>query len=133
LTSQRYCHVYDEVSTNIGYPSAMMTSAKSIDRGDRFPAAVIEQAAWISVRFPPSLRIYGGVSSGIGRSGPSIPPETCKTNQRGLYDYRVYLEGHEELEVDTIDEHLRALARMSLHFRHRPFEKIHDPRLSVGR
>jgi hypothetical protein len=28
------------------------------------------------------------------------------------------------LEVDTIDEHLRALARMSLHFGHRPFEKI---------
>jgi hypothetical protein len=66
----------------------------------------------------------GGVSSGTGRSAPSIPPETSKTNQRWLYDYRVFLEGHEELEVDTIDEHLRALARMSFHFGHRPFEKI---------
>ncbi|MCX7326504.1 MAG: hypothetical protein NTZ14_19265, partial [Hyphomicrobiales bacterium] len=27
----------DEVSTNIGYSSAIITSAKSIDRGDRFP------------------------------------------------------------------------------------------------
>ena len=66
----------------------------------------------------------GGVSSGISRSAPSILPETSKTNQRLLYEYRVFLEGHQVLEVDTIDEHLRALARMSVHFRQRPFEKI---------
>jgi hypothetical protein len=34
----------DDVSTSIGSSSAMMTSATSIDRGDRFPADVIEQA-----------------------------------------------------------------------------------------
>jgi hypothetical protein len=66
----------------------------------------------------------GGVSSGTGRSAPSIPPETSKTNLRWLYSYRVYLEGHEVLEVSSIEEHLRALARMSFHFGHRPFEKI---------
>jgi len=37
---RRYCQV-DEASTNIGSSSAMMTSATSIDRGDRFPAAII--------------------------------------------------------------------------------------------
>ncbi len=62
----------------------------------------------------------------MGRSAPSIPPETSKTNQRWLYDYRVFLEGHEVLEVSSIDEHLRAHARMSVHFRHRPFEVIAD-------
>jgi putative transposase len=45
------------VSTNIGYPSAMMTSATSIDRGDRFPAEVIQQAVWLYFRFPLSLRM----------------------------------------------------------------------------
>jgi hypothetical protein len=45
------------VSTNIGYPSAMMTTSKSIDRGDRFPADVIEQAVCLSVRFLLSLRM----------------------------------------------------------------------------
>jgi hypothetical protein len=45
------------VSTNIGYLSAMMTTSKSIDRGYRFPAEVIEQAVWHSIRFPPSLRM----------------------------------------------------------------------------
>jgi hypothetical protein len=29
------------VSTNKGYPSAMMTASTSIDRGDRFPAEII--------------------------------------------------------------------------------------------
>jgi hypothetical protein len=66
----------------------------------------------------------GGVSSGFGRSAPPNLPETCKSNQRWLYSHRVYLEGHEVLEVGTINEHLRALARLSLHFAHRPFEKI---------
>jgi hypothetical protein len=38
------------VSTNIGHLSAMMTTSKSIDRGDRFPADVIEQAVWLYFR-----------------------------------------------------------------------------------
>jgi putative transposase len=45
------------VSTNIGYSGAMMTTAKSIDRGYRFPAEVIQQALWLSIRFPLSLRM----------------------------------------------------------------------------
>jgi len=35
----------------------MMTTAKSIDRGDRFPAEVIQQAVWLYFRFPLSLRM----------------------------------------------------------------------------
>jgi hypothetical protein len=53
---ERSCQVA-EVSTNIGYPSAMMTTSKSIDRGDRFPADVIEQAVWLYFHFPLSLRM----------------------------------------------------------------------------
>jgi len=34
-----------------------MTTSKSIDRGDRFPAEVIEQAVWLYFRFPLSLRM----------------------------------------------------------------------------
>ena len=55
MTSQRYCQG-GEVSTNMGSSSAMITSAKSIDRGDRFPAEIIEQAVWLYGRFPFSLR-----------------------------------------------------------------------------
>jgi transposase-like protein len=51
-----FCQVA-EVSTNIGYPSEMMKTSKSIDRGDRFPADVIEQAVWLSIRCPLSLRM----------------------------------------------------------------------------
>ena len=46
------CCQVDDVSTNIGSSSAMMTTSKSIDRGYRFPADVIEQAVWLSIRFP---------------------------------------------------------------------------------
>ena len=35
----------------------MITSAESIDRGDRFPADVIQQAVWLSIRLPLSLRM----------------------------------------------------------------------------
>jgi len=34
-----------------------MTTSKSIDRGYRFPAEVIQQAVWLSIRFPLSLRM----------------------------------------------------------------------------
>lgn len=57
--------------------------------------------------------INGGVSGGIVRSGSSIPPEAHKSNLRWLYKYRVYLESSSERKVDTINEHLRALSRMS--------------------
>ncbi len=52
-----WCCQVDEVSTNIRSSSAMMTTSKSIDRGYRFPADVIEQAVWLSIRFPLSLRM----------------------------------------------------------------------------
>jgi putative transposase len=45
------------VSTNIGSSSAMMTTSKSVYRGYRFPADVIQQAVWLSIRFPLSLRM----------------------------------------------------------------------------
>jgi putative transposase len=41
----------------MGSSSAMMTTAKSIDRGYRFPAEVIEHAVWLYFRFPLSLRM----------------------------------------------------------------------------
>ena len=34
-----------------------MTKSKSIDRGDRVPADVIEQDVWLSIRFPLSRRM----------------------------------------------------------------------------
>jgi putative transposase len=45
------------VSTNIGYLGAMVTTSKSIYRGYRFPAEVIQQAVWLYFRFPLSLRM----------------------------------------------------------------------------
>jgi transposase-like protein len=35
----------------------MIMSSKSICRGDRFPADVIEHAVWLNVRCPLSLRM----------------------------------------------------------------------------
>jgi site-specific recombinase XerC len=72
----------------------------------------------------PSDVMDGGISGGIGRSGASIPPETHKSNLRWLYSYRIYLEHSRERKDDTIDEHLRALNRMSDFFGHKPFEKV---------
>ena len=45
------------MSTNIGYLSAMMTTSKSIDRGDRFLAEITQQAVWLCFRFPLGLRM----------------------------------------------------------------------------
>jgi hypothetical protein len=60
----------DDASTSIGSSSAMMTSATSIDRGDRFLATsladVIEQAVWLSIRFPLSLRMVEDVLAARG-------------------------------------------------------------------
>jgi putative transposase len=50
-------HQVDEVSTNIGSLGAMVTTSKSVDRGDRYLAEVIEQAVWLSVRVSLSLRM----------------------------------------------------------------------------
>jgi putative transposase len=50
----------------MGSSSAMMTTAKSIDRGYRFPAEVIEQAVWLSIRFPLSLRMVEDVLAARG-------------------------------------------------------------------
>jgi hypothetical protein len=55
-----YCQVA-EVSTNIGYLSAMMTTSKSLYRGYRFPAEVIQQAVWLYCVFHVMV---GTVSSG---------------------------------------------------------------------
>lgn len=68
--------------------------------------------------------IAGPTSGRTAKSNPSIPPETCNSNQRWLFYYRRYLEEHEEWEADTVDEHLRSLARISAIFGHRPFEAI---------
>jgi site-specific recombinase XerC len=47
---------------------------------------------------------------------------------RWLYEYRVFLDKHQEWEVRTVDEHLRAVGRMSALLDNRPFEAItiHD-------
>jgi len=65
-----------------------------------------------------------GVSRGICRNGASISPETNNSNLRWLYDYRVFLESNQEFDPRTIDEHLRALARMSAFLGHKPYQQI---------
>ena len=54
------------MSTNIGYPGAMITSGRSIYRGYRLPAEVIEHAVWLYLRFPLSLRIIEGLLASRG-------------------------------------------------------------------
>ena len=44
----------------------MMTTSKSIDRGDRFPAEIIQQAVWLCVRCPPSLRMVENLLAARG-------------------------------------------------------------------
>jgi site-specific recombinase XerC len=68
--------------------------------------------------------IVGGVSGRIAENGTSVPPESCKSNQRWLNEYRVYLEGYRELQPDTVDEHLRSISRMSAFFKHSPYEAV---------
>jgi integrase len=65
-----------------------------------------------------------GVSGETWRNGASIPPETHNGNLRWLYDYRVFLESNREFDPRTVDEHLRAIARMSAFLGHKPFERI---------
>lgn len=68
--------------------------------------------------------ICDGVSRAIGRSGAPVPTETSSFNLRVLQRYTVYLENHQNLDVRTVDEHLRSLARMSGFFEHKDFEKV---------
>ena len=68
--------------------------------------------------------MIGDVSGGIGGNGASIPSETCKSNQRRIYEYRVYLEGHKDWQPCTVDEHLRSVSRMSAFFKHQPYEAV---------
>jgi putative transposase len=69
------CCQVDEVSTNIGYLNAMMTTSKSIYRGYRFPAEVIDQAVWLYFRFPLSLRMVEDLlaARGIIVSHETVP------------------------------------------------------------
>lgn len=66
----------------------------------------------------------GGISGETWRNGASIPPETHNGNLRWLYDYRVFLGSNRELDPRTVDEHLRALARMTAFLGHKRFEQI---------
>lgn len=68
--------------------------------------------------------IEGGVLRGNGRNGAPIPPETDSSNLRWLYGYRIFLENHQEWDVRTVDEHLRAVGRMSAFLSHTPFERV---------
>jgi putative transposase len=65
----------------------MITSAISIDRGDRFPADVIEQAVCLSVRFPLSLRMVEDLlaARGIIVSHESV---RCRAETFGRIDAR---------------------------------------------
>ncbi|MBV2145054.1 tyrosine-type recombinase/integrase [Falsochrobactrum sp. TDYN1] len=71
-----------------------------------------------------SAVLYDGVPGSIGRSGSPVPPETNSFNLRWFYHYTVYLESHQNLDVRTVDEHLRSLARLSAFLNHKPFGKI---------
>jgi hypothetical protein len=80
-----YCQV-DDVSTNIGYLSAMMTTSKSIDRGDRFPADVIQRAVWLYFRFPLSLRMVEDLLAArgiIASTRASTTGQRIRTCRRG--------------------------------------------------
>jgi hypothetical protein len=66
----------------------------------------------------------GSACGRIAENGPLIPAETCKSNQRRLFEYRVYLEDNREWKIQIVDEHLRSLSRTSAFFGHRPFEAI---------
>jgi site-specific recombinase XerC len=89
-------------------------------------ATELSQIFGASVNIPgdSSDVIEGRASVGSKRNGLPIPPETSSSNQRWLYGYRIFLENHEEFDVTTVDDHLRAISRMSAHLNHKPFEVI---------
>jgi hypothetical protein len=65
----------DEMSTMSGYPSLMIKASKSIYRGYRFPAEVIEHAVWLYFRFPLSLRM---VEDLLAARGITVSHETVR-------------------------------------------------------
>lgn len=68
--------------------------------------------------------LEGEVLQGTARNGAPIPPETDSSNLRLLYGYRVFLERNQEWDERTVDEHLRALSRMSSFLGHKSFGSI---------
>lgn len=72
-----------------------------------------------------SSDVYDGlVPCSTGGNRASIPPETNSTNLRWLYGYRVYLEHHQNLDAGTVDEHLRAINRMSAFLGQKCYERV---------
>jgi len=63
------------MSTMSGYPSLMIKASKSIYRGYRFPAEVIEHAVWLYFRFPLSLRM---VEDLLAARGITVSHETVR-------------------------------------------------------
>jgi len=66
----------------------------------------------------------GLISRKARRNGSSIPPETNSSNLRWLHDYKVFLENHQNWDARTVDEHLRAVSRMSAFFAYKAYEKV---------
>ena len=58
------------------------------------------------------------------RNGGSIPAESNSGNLRRLYSYIAYLQDHENLDIRTVDEHLRSISRMSAFLGHKPYRKV---------
>ena len=63
------------MSTMSGYPTLMIRTSKSIYRGYRFPAEVIEHAVWLYFRFPLSLRM---VEDLLAARGITVSHETVR-------------------------------------------------------
>jgi site-specific recombinase XerC len=59
-----------------------------------------------------------------GRNGGSIPAESNSANLRRLFGYGIYLQDHENLDVRTVDEHLRAISRLSAFLGHKLYSKV---------
>jgi site-specific recombinase XerC len=68
--------------------------------------------------------ISDNVPTRTGSNGAPIPSETNSGNLRWLQGYIIYLESHQNLDVRTVDEHLRSLARLSSFLEHKGFEKV---------
>ena len=68
------CQV-DEMPTMSAYPTLMIKTSKSIYRGYRFPAEVIEHAVWLYFRFPLSLRMLEDL---LAARGITVSHETVR-------------------------------------------------------
>ena len=111
--------------TNCLLVTGMCTDCHNMLQADILPDEVPEIfASAINIPGHSSDVSDGGVSGETWRNGASIPPEIHNGNLRWLYDYRVFLENNRELDPRTVDEYLRALARMSAFLGHKPFEQV---------